>query len=363
MGDSVRTQAAAHLSVRLRRRASLLLAALAVTGCGETEGITGGGSIIGETLTVYSLLPTPDRGAARDVVDGERLALARARGRAGAFKVNFASLDSTRGETGDELAGAVAGATRQAIADAQIVAALSDLDASTARTSIPLFNAAGILHVSPGVTYPGFTMAGIEPGEPERWYPSGRRNFFSVAPDDVTQARALAGSLTGNVLVEQEESPAGSAFGEALRSALGPGRLVGAAGSARSAVYAGSDPESARGVIESLLEENPRLRIHVPAALAGSDLLQEPGVSAITGQRAPTPAFKRAFRKAFGREPRPEALAGYAAMRAVLGAITRAGARAKNRQAVIEAFARTERPADGLFLLTRRGTSLVTEPL
>ena len=59
--------------------------------------------MIGETLTVYSLLPAPASGLARDIVDGERLALREAGGRAGAFKVTFASLDETAGAEGDEL--------------------------------------------------------------------------------------------------------------------------------------------------------------------------------------------------------------------------------------------------------------------
>lgn len=348
--------------MRLRRPAIALLIVLGLAGCGETEGITRGGSIIGETLTVYSLLPAPDRGAARDVVDAERFALARARGRAGAFKVNFASLDSTRGATGEELEGAVAQASRQAIVDAQIVAVIADLDDSTARTTVPLFNAAGILQVSPGVTYPGFTTR-VEPGEPDRWYPAGEMSFFPIAPDDAVQARALAASLEGRVLVEQEESPSGRAFGAALRAALGPGRLVREPRSATSAVYAGEDPENARGVVEGLSQENPGMRIYLPSALAGSDLLRRERVSAVSPWPVPDPAYSSAFREAFGRDPGPEALAGDAAMRAVLAAVARAGARASNRQAVIEAFARTARPASGLFLLSRRGGALASRPL
>jgi hypothetical protein len=163
------------------RRAALLLALL-LAGCGETEGIVGGGSVIGETLTVYSVLPGPDRPVVRDVVDGQRLALLQARGRAGAFKVNFASLDSTGGgTTGSELPGQVASAARQAIADAQIIAVIGDLTADTASVSVPLFNSAGILHVSPGLTDPRFTTGeGGEPGAPERFYPAGPRTFFPV---------------------------------------------------------------------------------------------------------------------------------------------------------------------------------------
>lgn len=347
--------------MRLGRLVGALAAVVLVVGCGETEGITRGGSIIGETLTVYSLLPTPD-GRARDVVDGERLALAQAGGRAGAFKVNFASLDETGGEQGDELPGAVAAATRQAIVDAQIVAVIGDLDDATARTSVPLLNEAGILHVSPGVTYPGF-ITRVEPGEPERWYPAGARTFFPLQPDDIAQGRALAGSLSGRVLVEQEESPSGRAFGTALRAALGPGRLVRDARSADQAVYAGTDPDAARGVVESLLSENPKLEVFLPAALADAPIARRARVVSITARPASDPAFTRAFRAAFGRDPGPAALAGRAAMRAVLAAVAGAGAQAADRHAVIAAFTRGERPAPQLFLESRRDGRVVGEPL
>jgi branched-chain amino acid transport system substrate-binding protein len=260
-------------------------------------------------------------------------------------------------------AGAVAGAVRQAIADAQIVAAISDLDQSTARTSVPLLNAAGILHVSPSVTYPGFTTPGFAAGEPDRFYPAGTRSFFSVAPDDAVQARALAGALRGRVLVEQEESPSGRAFGAALRSALGPGRLARDARRASAAVYAGTDAGNARGVVESLLRENQTMRVYLPVALAGSSLLENGRVSAVTPWPAPDRAFRRAFSDAFGREPGSDALAGHTAMRAVLAALGRAGARADSRQAVIDAFARAARAPRGLFSLSRRAGSLRSEPL
>lgn len=174
----------------MARRLGALLAvtlALGVAGCGEGEGIVRGGTIIGETLTVYSVLPQPARGEARDVVDGERLALQQAGGRAGAFKVNFASLDSTGGgETGDELPGQVASAVRQAIADAQVIAVIGDREAETALISVPLLNSAGILHVSPALTDRRFTEGG-GPGEPERFYPAGERTFFPVFPPDYEQ--------------------------------------------------------------------------------------------------------------------------------------------------------------------------------
>ena len=116
------------------------LATLALAGCGTSkdEGISGGGKVIGRTVTVYSLTSDPG-GANRDFVDGQKLALSDAGGRAGDFAVNFTSLDL--GGTDEKLQ---AQASRRAISDPQIIAAIVD----ATKVTVPLFNAAGILQVA-----------------------------------------------------------------------------------------------------------------------------------------------------------------------------------------------------------------------
>jgi len=124
------------------RRAALLAVAVLATGCGASkdEGISGGGKVIGRTVTVYSL--TTDPGTTnRDFVDGEKLALSDAGGKAGDLAVNFTSLD-----LGGDDRDAQAEAARRAINDPQIIAAVVDATPVT----VPLFNAAGILQVAPG---------------------------------------------------------------------------------------------------------------------------------------------------------------------------------------------------------------------
>ena len=128
---------------RHRSLAGALLAALALAGCGASKdegGISGGGKVIGRTVTVYSLTSDPT-GSNRDFVDAEKLALSNAGGRAGALSVNFTSLDL--GGTDEQVQ---AQAARRAISDAQIIAAIVDATPVT----VPLFNAAGILQVAAG---------------------------------------------------------------------------------------------------------------------------------------------------------------------------------------------------------------------
>jgi len=149
-----------------RRRALAVLAALALAGCGgQSEGgISGGGKVIGRTVTVYSLTPDP-AGANRDFVDGEKLALADAGGRAGALAVNFSSL-----ELGGDDAKTQAQAARRAISDPQIIAAI--VNATT--VTVPLFNAAGLLQVAPD----GDLRLASDPHA----LPSGRRTVATLAP-------------------------------------------------------------------------------------------------------------------------------------------------------------------------------------
>jgi hypothetical protein len=124
-----------------RKAAAVVALALLAAACGTSkdEGISGGGKVIGRTVTVYSIMQDPS-GTARDLIDGEKLALSEANGRAGALAVNFSSLDA--GDGSDESA---AEAVRRAINDPQIIAAVADATPVT----VPLFNAAGILQVAP----------------------------------------------------------------------------------------------------------------------------------------------------------------------------------------------------------------------
>jgi hypothetical protein len=157
------------------KRLAALAALLVLAGCGNSkdEGISGGGKVIGSTVTVYSLAPDPG-GTSRDFVDGQKLALSDAGGRAGQYSVNFTSLDLG---AADDTA-AQAESVRRAINDPAIIAAI----VSANRVTVPLFNAAGILQVAPGDT---------SPAKDPNLLPSGRETVFGVsgqAPSDL-QAR------------------------------------------------------------------------------------------------------------------------------------------------------------------------------
>jgi len=344
--------------------AALLAAAGAIGGCGQQlEEINRGGRISGTTLNIYSLLQQPGSGAGRDMVDAEKLALYEVRGTAGPFAINFLSIEEGPAG-GRDGARQSAPAMREALADPQVIAVIGPEGSDTARATVPLLNAAGILEVAPGAGYPGFTDA-IGPGEPDRWQPSGRVTLARITGDDADQGRAIvraAAKATGRdaprLLVEQEPGPAADALVDAMRDA--GAELVEDAGRADAFVYAGDDPENAAAVADDLAREHRGTPIVLPDALTRAGIAERLGPAArraaVFVSVAPKPGsspelrrFEAAFEERFGRKPGPYGAIGYEAMRSVLAAIVAAGDGAGRRQSVIDAYFDTGR---------RRGTVL-----
>ena len=359
--------------MRARAAAAALLAAGAgLAGCGSSlQDISRGGKVAGTTLNVYSLLPEPGRGAGRDIVDAEKLALREVRGTAGPYAINFISIDEGA-PGGRDGARESAVAMREAIADPQVIAMIGPAGSDTARSAVPLLNAAGILEVAPGAGYPGFTDA-TGPGEPERWQPSGRVTLARMTGDDADQARAIvraAERATGaapRITVEQEPGRVADAFVDALRDA--GAEIEEDPGRADAFAYAGEDPENAAGVADGLAREHPRTPVILPDAVTRAGVAERLSAAArrraVLVSSAPVPGstsalrrFEADFRDQFAREPGPYAAVGYESMRSVLAAIADAGERADSRQAVIAAyFAAAERRGTvlGDYVLGPRG--------
>ena len=330
----------------MRSRALLAVLALAALGgCGSEAGITRGGTIIGDTLTVYSMLPQPSQGVSGDVLDGEKLALAEAGGTAGAMGINFVSLDEGAEDPAETVSRA-ASASRDAISDPQIIAVIDGLDSATAMTTVPLFNAAGVLQVSPGAGYPGLTSRAA-PGEPERYQPAGVPTFARVVGDDRDEAVALAAAAgsRGTVAVQREPGPESAALAAAVRAQLRArgARLAADPERADALIYAGADAQRAADAADAARGTVVLPDAAVRAGVAGR-LSAGARRRAVLVSRAPRPGstpelrrFEASFTERFGRRPGPYAALGYEAMRSVLWAVERAGEDANRRSAVIDA--------------------------
>ncbi|MBE2316308.1 branched-chain amino acid ABC transporter substrate-binding protein [Solirubrobacter sp. CPCC 204708] len=181
---------------------SCLLAALAlgVAACGDEEEPTPGGegneqTAEGKDLTIYSSLPL--QGASRvqteALVNGAKLALEQAGGKAGPHRVKYESLDDSTAQAGSWTPEAESANALKAAQDEATAVYIGAFNSGASKVSIPILSEAGVPQISPANTYVGLTTndPGSEPGEPDKYYPTGDRTFARIVPKDTIQAAAL----------------------------------------------------------------------------------------------------------------------------------------------------------------------------
>ena len=172
--------------------------ALAVAACGSDDegGGAAGGDGGGQKLTIYSSLPLQGAARAQAVatVNGAKLALKEAGGKVGNFTIDYVSLDDSTAQAGGWEPGQTASNARKAISDDSTIGYIGEFNSGATAVSLPLLNEAGIAQVSPGNTAVGITSddPGAEPGEPDKYYPTGKRTYARILPKDTYQGAALA---------------------------------------------------------------------------------------------------------------------------------------------------------------------------
>jgi branched-chain amino acid transport system substrate-binding protein len=151
-------------------------------------------------LLVVSDLPKHDNDKRVNlpIVDMERAIVATLASRdfrAGAYRIGYqACTDSTPGASPD-LPRCAANARAYA-ANANVVGVVGTYQSICAKVELPILNSAPtgpVAVISPSNTYVGLTHPGpqTEADEPDRYYPTGIRNYVRVAPADDAQAAGL----------------------------------------------------------------------------------------------------------------------------------------------------------------------------
>lgn len=182
-------------------RGGLIVASiLALSACGSSSsggnasGGGGGSSSGGNSIDIYSSLPLQGASSAQTdpLVNGIKLALSQAGGKAGKFSVNYQSLDGSTAAAGKWDPGQTAADARKAAADPKAVFYIGEFNSGASEVSIPILNQASIPMVSPANTYVGLTtsLPGSAPGEPQKYFPTGKRNYLRIVPIDSIQAAA-----------------------------------------------------------------------------------------------------------------------------------------------------------------------------
>src|SRR3954453_18780455 len=179
-----------------------LLAALAVgvSACGGAEPASksdsGGGGSASKQLTIYSSVPL--QGASRvqttAVVNGAKLALEQAGNKAGQHTIKYVPLDDSTAQAGNWTPEQESANARKAAQDKSTAVYVGTFNSGAAAVSIPILNEAGIPMISPANTAVGLTtnQPGSNPGEPDKYYPAGTRNYTRIVPKDTIQGAALA---------------------------------------------------------------------------------------------------------------------------------------------------------------------------
>jgi branched-chain amino acid transport system substrate-binding protein len=180
---------------------ALLVAALAfaAAGCGgEDEGDGGGGAQQegGQTVKIVSDLPLQgsDRPQTEQMVRAIEFYLESVDMKAGDFTLEFESFDDSTAAKGAWDEAKCAENARTYAGDDSIVAVIGTYNSGCAAIEIPILNEASLAMCSPANTYAGLTheAPGTEAGEPDKYYPTGTRNYARVVASDDNQGRVGA---------------------------------------------------------------------------------------------------------------------------------------------------------------------------
>ena len=168
--------------------------ALIAAGCGGGddgggEG-DGGGDAGGEAKTFKIVSDLPLQGASREqtetMVNAIKLYLEQVGNKAGDYNIEYESFDDATAAKGAWDEATCAANARKFVEDESILGVVGTFNSGCAKIEVPIANEASLAYVSPANTAVGLTHEGpgAEPGEPDKYYPTGERNYTRVVASD-----------------------------------------------------------------------------------------------------------------------------------------------------------------------------------
>ena len=154
---------------------------------------TGGGVI--KLFSSWPLTGTYEQ-IGGDAVESINLCLEDFGMAAGGFALEYEALDDgTAANNGGPDAAKETENVNRVVADVDCMVYMATYNSGMAKISIPITNGADMAQISYANTYPGLTKVVpevTEEGEPDVYYPSGKRNYMRVCPADDIQGFAQA---------------------------------------------------------------------------------------------------------------------------------------------------------------------------
>ena len=391
--------------------AAAILAAVVVAGCGGDDGgssdsakAAGGGS-----LTVYSSLPLQgaSKNQAEAIRNGMKLALEQSGGKVGDYTVKYTSLDDSTAQAGAWTPEATSANARKAAQDDSTIAYLGEFNSGASAVSIPILNETGVPQNGLTNTAVGLTTdaAGSEPGEPDKYYPTGERNYVRIVPKDDIQGAALVtmmkqdgcskvfmtndkevfgAGLARNIEANAKEQGVDVIANEGIDKNAANYRSLASSANGKGAdcmVYAGITANNAVQLFKDFSAAMPDGKLYGPDGIAESGFAdpKEGGIPAEVGAKvkvsiavlppdeygAEGQKFFEDYAAEYGdKSPDPYAIYGFESMSLTLDAIKRAATDGKvDKQAVIDQlFATKDRSSVlGSYSIDENGDTTLTD--
>jgi branched-chain amino acid transport system substrate-binding protein len=396
-------------TIALTGLACWLAMAAGLAACGDDDDSDGERPGSGaDSVNVYSSLPL--QGAQRlqtlAMVNGIKLALEQAGGKAGGIKVNYTSLDDSTAQAGNWTPEATSANARRVAQDDDAIAYIGEFNSGASAISMPLLNEVPIAQISPANTAVGLTSdePGAEEGEPDKYYPTGERHYVRIVPKDTIQGAALAtvmqedGCRNIGILNDKEVYGAGLARNiESSARELGlevatnegidpraPNFRAQASGLASMNVdcfvFAGVTPNGAVQLFKDVSAALPEAKLYGPDGVSNPEFFvtDEGGlppdvaskvkvtVATLSPDQYPPEGqrFFDRYKERYGvSSVDPYAIYGYEAMTLVLDTCERLGERCTDREAFIDALFETKGRESvlGTYDIDENGDTTITD--
>jgi branched-chain amino acid transport system substrate-binding protein len=283
-------------------------------------------------------------------------ALAQQGWKAGSYKIGYQSCDDSTAQTGGWDTAKCATNARLYASNKAVIGVVGTFNSGCAKIIVPILNRVHLGMVSPANTNPGLTKK-WDPGEPNKYYPTGSRNYARVVATDDIQgpADAMWTKALGikKVFVLNDKQTYGFGVASTYRSAakkLGL-NVVGFQGwdakqssyealansikaSGAQAVFLGGIAcNNGAKLMQDIKSVNPGIKLQMPdgfsdpaanGAVANGAFISVAGQppSGLTGAGA---TFVKSFGKQVGTTPNPYSAYGAQAMLVMLQAVARGG--------------------------------------
>lgn len=385
----------------------LVFAAIGIAACGSSSKKSTSSTGGGKTVDFYSSLPLQGASSPQTtaMVKGAKLALDQAGGKAGQWKVNYTSLDDSTAQTGKWDPGQTAANARKAVQDPNAVYYFGEFNSGASAISVPILNQGGLPQVSPANTAVGLTTSdpGHAPGEPNKYYPTGKRTYLRIVPRDTIQAAALLKTLKSDscskvaIANDKEVYGAGVATVMGLQKAKYGVNIVSNTGIEPTApnfrayaqtiksqgadcfVFTGITANGAAQITKDVGAAIPTAKLYGPDGVCESGFTNpaKHGIPAALGPRFKCTVaaqklssypggqkFLAAYKSKYGdAHPDPYAIYGYEAMKLGLDTVAKVGPKGNDKAGVLAALFATKNRASvlGNYSFDKNGDTSITD--